>query len=92
MVSNKKRRVEKLEGALTPKQAILMWLQDAHRFDTVNEYVDHQKDEPDSAWPLYQLLDQVANAVKQELKPESTEGRPWGQPLKKPAGAPLNLG
>ena len=27
-----------------------------------------------------------------QLKPESTEGRPWGQPLKKPAGAPLNLG
>ena len=26
------------------------------------------------------------------LNPESTEGRPWGQPLKKPAGAPLNLG
>ena len=28
----------------------------------------------------------------QRSKPESTEGRPWGQPLKKPAGAPLNLG
>ena len=27
-----------------------------------------------------------------ELKPESTEGRPWGQPLKKAEGAPLNLG
>ena len=27
-----------------------------------------------------------------KAKPESTEGRPWGQPLKKPAGAPLNLG
>ena len=26
------------------------------------------------------------------LKPESTEGCPWGQPWKKPAGAPLNLG
>ena len=26
------------------------------------------------------------------LKPESTEGRPWGQPLKKLLGAPLNLG
>ena len=25
-------------------------------------------------------------------KPESTEGRPWGQPLKKAEGAPLNLG
>ena len=27
-----------------------------------------------------------------KAKPESTEGRPWGQPLKKPEGAPLNLG
>ena len=25
-------------------------------------------------------------------KPESTEGRPWGQPLKKAEGAPVNLG
>ena len=27
-----------------------------------------------------------------DSKPESTEGRPLGQPLKKPACAPLNLG
>ena len=27
----------------------------------------------------------------QETKPASTEGRPWGQPLKKAEGAPLNL-
>ena len=27
-----------------------------------------------------------------EPKPESIEGRPWGQPLKKLEGAPLNLG
>ena len=26
------------------------------------------------------------------LNPESTDGRPWGQPLKQPEGAPLNLG
>ena len=32
------------------------------------------------------------NAFVIKAKPESTEGRPWGQPLKKPAGAPLNLG
>ena len=30
--------------------------------------------------------------LRPSVKPESTEGRPWGQPLKKPAGAPLNLG
>ena len=34
---------------------------------------------------------QLEEAVR-SLKPESTEGRPLGQPLKKPAGAPLNLG
>ena len=33
----------------------------------------------------------IPNSVP-EVKPESTEGRPWGQRLKKPAGAPLNLG
>ena len=27
-----------------------------------------------------------------QSNPESTEGRPWGQSLKKPAGAPVNLG
>ena len=32
------------------------------------------------------------NGFEVPPKPESTEGRPWGQPLKKPAGAPLNLG
>ena len=27
-----------------------------------------------------------------EVKPESTEGGSWGQPLKKREGAPMNLG
>ena len=30
--------------------------------------------------------------AERKSKPESTEGRPWGQPLKKLLGAPLNLG
>ena len=32
-----------------------------------------------------------ALSVSSPDKPESTEGRPWGQPLKKPEGVPLNL-
>ena len=31
-------------------------------------------------------------ALRQMGYPESTEGRPWGQPLKKLEGAPVNLG
>ena len=42
------------------------------------------------------LVQELKSAEVQNVeawaKPESTEGRPWGQPLKKPAGAPLNLG
>ena len=34
----------------------------------------------------------LGGKAKNMPKPESTEGRPWGQPLKKLAGAPLNLG
>ncbi len=41
-------------------------------------------------------VEHVGEAPKLEIvfrgKPESTEGRPWGQPLKKLEGAPLNLG
>ena len=39
-----------------------------------------------AAWDVVRLGDVAV------VKPESTEGRPWGQPLKKPAGAALNLG
>ena len=35
---------------------------------------------------------QMVFALSPQAKPESTEGRPWGQPLKKLLGAPLNLG
>ena len=60
---------------------------EAHRFHPAGEAI----------W----LDDRIPSNVQRDLadmghpiepKPESTEGRPWGQPLKKPEGAPLNLG
>ena len=36
--------------------------------------------------------DEANEVIDVTGKPESTEGRPWGQSLKKPSGAPLNLG
>ena len=41
---------------------------------------------------VFRVGDMVESSVATLSKPESTEGRPLGQPLKKPAGAPLNLG
>ena len=46
------QRVAKLETGLTPKQAILLWFQEAHGFNTIFEYIHHLKSQPDSAAPI----------------------------------------
>lgn len=67
------RRVEKLETGLTPRQAILLWLQEAHAFNGIVEYSQHLKTQPDSAWPIPKLTSQVEEAVKQTLKGKPRE-------------------
>lgn len=62
------RRVENLEAGLTPKQAIISWLQEAHAFKNIEEYVRHLKKQPDTEAPLHKLTDQVAGGVRQTLK------------------------
>ena len=68
-----KRRIEKLETGLTPKQAILLWLQEAHAFNGIEEYVHHLRSQPDSAAPLYRLTSQVSEGVKQTLRGRPSE-------------------
>ena len=70
-MSSGKRRLEKLETGLTPKQAFILWLQDAHSFNGIKEYVKSLRDQPDDAAPIPRLTDQVEEAVKRTLK-----GRP----------------
>lgn len=60
-----KRRIDKLETGLTPKQAILLWLQEAHAFDTIEEYAHQLKDQPDSAAPLDAETAAAIEAAKQ---------------------------
>ena len=67
------RRIGKLESGLTPKQAILLWLQEAHAFRGIEEYVRHLKTQPDNAAPLYKLTAQVEEGVKQRLKGKPRE-------------------
>ena len=66
-----KRRLDKLESNLTPKQAMLHWMAEAHQFGSLEEYARHMKTQPDNAWPLRRLGDQIRAAVEQTLK-----GRP----------------
>ncbi len=65
------RRLDKLESNLTPKQAMLHWMAEAHQFGSLEEYAAHMKTQPDNAWPLRRLGDQMRAAVEQAMK-----GRP----------------
>ena len=67
---------------------ILVWVP-THQDRKSNHLVERrrpQRRRPEQ-WGTNRLQPQ-----RREPYPESTEGRPWGQSLKKPSGAPLNLG
>ena len=63
------QRIKKIEteSCLTPKQAILLWFQEAHAFNTIEEYVRYLKTQPDGAAPIDKLTSQVYESVKQTL-------------------------
>ena len=67
-MSSGNRRLDKLKSHLTPKQAVLLWLQDAHAYHTVADYLHYLQTQPDNAWPLRRLGEQMTASVEQTLK------------------------
>ena len=59
-----RRRLAKLEGALSPKTATLLWLTEAHGFGSLEAYVDWLIDQPISAAPLERVPEQSERAVR----------------------------
>ena len=57
------RRLAKLEGALSPRAAVLLWLAEAHAFPTLPAYVGWLIHQPPSAAPLWRIPEQVEAAV-----------------------------
>jgi hypothetical protein len=72
-MASSKRRLDKLEVSLTPKQAILLWMEEAHQYDTMEQYARSLKPGPDSSWPLAILPEKVASAVEQAMKGRSKQ-------------------
>jgi len=61
------RRLAKLEGALSPKAATLLWLAEAHQFGSLPAYVDWLIDQPISAAPLERVPEQARAAAVEAL-------------------------
>jgi len=67
------RRLAKLEGALSPKAATLLWLEEAHEFGSLPAYVDWLIDQPISAAPLERVPEQARAAAVEALRRQSRE-------------------
>jgi hypothetical protein len=67
------RRLAKLEGALSPKAATLLWLAEAHQFGSLPAYVDWLIDQPISAAPLERVPAQARAAAVGALRGQPRE-------------------
>jgi hypothetical protein len=65
------RRLSKIEGSLTPTQAVCCWLTEAWVFASLASYADSTLDLPDAAMPLEQIAARVETAVRAARKGET---------------------
>ncbi len=63
-----KSRLDKIENSLTPKQAVVAWMEEAHKFATPDDYVDWLAKHPGEQLPLNRLADQVELATYKWMK------------------------
>ena len=67
------RRLAKLEGALSPKPATLLWLAEAHQFGSLPAYVDWLIDQPISVAPLERVPEQARAAAVHGMRGQPRE-------------------
>jgi hypothetical protein len=67
------RRLAKLEGALSPKAATLLWLAEAQQFGSLPAYVNWLIDQPVSAAPLERLPTQARAGVLEAMRGQPRE-------------------
>jgi hypothetical protein len=82
------RRLDKIEASLTPKQAFLLWLEEAHEHGSLARYVMLMRCQPIERHPYQRLPRQVEQAVRERSKktgPDVSETIYPGRGLQKAA-------
>jgi len=80
------RRLAKLEGALSPKAAALLWLAEAQTFGSLPAYVDWLIDQPISAAPFERVPEQARAAQHRGRGGDPSRGSSVRGPLLGDAG------
>ncbi len=71
------KRLEKLQCRLTPKQVVLVWLEEISKFNNIIEYTKFARDLPESMRPATRVTTQVAQAVKESMPNQSKQAIQW---------------
>jgi hypothetical protein len=61
-------RLAKLEGTLSPKEATLAWLAEAHQFPTLAAHVGWLVTQPPEAAPFWRVPEQAERAVRASMR------------------------
>jgi len=61
-------RLDKIEQRLTPKQEVVLWLQDTKQYRNILEYVQYLRDQPESEAPLYKITKKVSQSIREAMK------------------------
>ena len=64
------KRLKTVEHSLTPKQAVILWMEEAHRFTNPYDYLKSLRDLPEASYPLPNLAQQIEDSVREAMKGE----------------------
>jgi hypothetical protein len=67
------RRLTALETSLTPTQRVVAWLEEAHTFGTLSDYVDSLLDHEPDALPINRLARDAAGSARTALRGKPAE-------------------
>jgi len=62
------RRLDEVEHNLSPREAVIRWMREAHAFESLGNYFRWLLDQPDDVYPLLRMPAQVVGAVKARNK------------------------
>jgi len=65
-----RRRLDQLDDSLSPQEAVLRWLAEAHEFPTLPDYVQSLKGQKPSVFPLYRLPEEMESSVRSSMRGE----------------------
>lgn len=67
------RRLTMVETSLTPTQRVVAWLDEAHQFGTLSDYVDSLLDQEPEVLPINRLARDAAGAIRTSLRGKPAE-------------------